>query len=326
MKETDFLKFIAIALIFNSHCDKFYPYPVFATGGAIGNSIFFSLWSFGLYLSEQKQPREFGQWIYRRISRLYPAIWCVVIFLIFPLDLITLKAEFGSLEKYLTFLLAPPFWFLKAILFYLILVFIFISRPSSKNLLVATFLVTILYFIFYFRFLNLNKFSIESLPFKYIFYFLIVIYGIFLGRMNTKIKFSGFRDLFFFIFFVSVMYIHKYFIYKGFVYAYYLQFIQQILLFFIVFFLFKISRSPFVKNTIMDNRIFNILIPFVSNITLEIYIVHFSFRNHLVNLNFGFPFNVIIFLTLTLILSVLINRICKRSLDYLNNLKLVSLN
>ena len=37
----DFIKCLAVALIINSHLDPIYPHSALATGGALGNSLFF---------------------------------------------------------------------------------------------------------------------------------------------------------------------------------------------------------------------------------------------------------------------------------------------
>lgn len=48
-RDTEFLRCVAIIMIVNSHLDVFYPIPALGTGGAIGNSLFFMLSSFGLF-------------------------------------------------------------------------------------------------------------------------------------------------------------------------------------------------------------------------------------------------------------------------------------
>jgi len=70
--DSNILRFIAIALIINSHLDEYYPIPYVATGGAIGNSLFFFVSSFGLLLSEMKNPRGFLDWYSKRVKRIYP--------------------------------------------------------------------------------------------------------------------------------------------------------------------------------------------------------------------------------------------------------------
>jgi len=65
--DTQFLRALAILLVINSHLDKYYRIPYIGMGGAIGNSMFFFLSAFGLYLSQQKQSQNFKEWFTRRI-------------------------------------------------------------------------------------------------------------------------------------------------------------------------------------------------------------------------------------------------------------------
>jgi peptidoglycan/LPS O-acetylase OafA/YrhL len=48
MFDTTFLRFVAIWLITNSYLDKRYPVSAMATGGQLGNSLFFMLSGFGV--------------------------------------------------------------------------------------------------------------------------------------------------------------------------------------------------------------------------------------------------------------------------------------
>ena len=81
--DTQFLRAVAILLVINSHLDRYYPMQHIGTGGAIGNSIFFFLSAFGLYLSQQKQSQYFKEWFTNRISRIYPSLWIVLISLFY---------------------------------------------------------------------------------------------------------------------------------------------------------------------------------------------------------------------------------------------------
>ena len=73
--DTHFLRFVAICLIVNSHLDAYYPTPMLATGGMLGNSLFFMLSAFGLAISWRSHPRPFSEWYGRRIRRILPPIW-----------------------------------------------------------------------------------------------------------------------------------------------------------------------------------------------------------------------------------------------------------
>ena len=65
------LKALAACLITNSHLDKIYPLESLATGGLLGNLLFFAVSGFCLY--HIKQP--FHKWYLKRLLRIYPAVW-----------------------------------------------------------------------------------------------------------------------------------------------------------------------------------------------------------------------------------------------------------
>ena len=79
----DILKFIACIAITNSHYDEVYgPLYSLATGGAIGDILFFFASGFTIFLSNSGQ---FFDYYKRRIKRIYPTIfaWALMCGIIF---------------------------------------------------------------------------------------------------------------------------------------------------------------------------------------------------------------------------------------------------
>ncbi len=82
---TNFLLAVAALLITNSHLENFYPWPLLAGDGLLGNSMFFMVAGLGITLSARRNLRPFGQYYWRRIKRIYPAVLIVVTaFLLIP--------------------------------------------------------------------------------------------------------------------------------------------------------------------------------------------------------------------------------------------------
>lgn len=74
----DILKFIAAILITNSHMELLYSkYSFLATGGAIGDVLFFFCSGFTLFLGRMGR---FDNWYKRRINRIYPTVfaWAIL--------------------------------------------------------------------------------------------------------------------------------------------------------------------------------------------------------------------------------------------------------
>ena len=82
----DIVKFFATLLVLNSHMEICYPkYSFLATGGAIGDVLFFFASGFTLFMGEVK---SFDNFYKRRINRIYPTVlaWAIVCCLIFSRD------------------------------------------------------------------------------------------------------------------------------------------------------------------------------------------------------------------------------------------------
>ena len=74
----DILKFIAAIMITNSHMELLYgKYSALATGGAIGDVLFFFASGFTLFLGRMGR---FDNWYKRRINRIYPTVfaWAIM--------------------------------------------------------------------------------------------------------------------------------------------------------------------------------------------------------------------------------------------------------
>ena len=74
----DILKCLAAIAITNSHMDVLYhPYEQLATGGAIGDVLFFFCSGFTLFYGRMGR---FDNWYKRRINRIYPTIfaWAII--------------------------------------------------------------------------------------------------------------------------------------------------------------------------------------------------------------------------------------------------------
>lgn len=74
----DILKFIAALLITNSHMGLLYgKYDMFATGGSIGDVLFFFASGFTLF---KGRMGRFDNWYKRRINRIYPTVfaWAIL--------------------------------------------------------------------------------------------------------------------------------------------------------------------------------------------------------------------------------------------------------
>jgi hypothetical protein len=302
---TNFLRVLAIALVVNSHMDSLYPakFAFLASGGMMGNALFFALSSWGLLLSMQKQQRAFGEWYLRRIVRIYPPVWVTVILLTFPLGMYAGRIRLDNVLDEMSKFFFPPFWFLEALMIYYALIFCIVRRFSYRRLVIASLPVVVSYALYYVFLLDLSRFSIEGTPFRLIFYFLVVLWGLYLGSQNDKLQFKGLPDVCLVALSVGCIYGHKYLMRRGLLLSY--QFIEHLATFPLLYYFAKVAKSSFIRQTIMGSRYIGKALTFISGMTLEIFMVNNSLD--LLDTKLGtFPLNVIILLAINFVLALLI--------------------
>lgn len=301
--DTQFLRAFAIILVLNSHFDKYYPIPYLGTGGAIGNSIFFFLSAYGLYLSQQKSFKNFKDWFAHRIEKIYPSLWVALILIVMPIMIMQEKMSSSIVIDYIGSFFNPPYWFLQALLIYYLLAYPLINNFKKISIWKIWIILSLIYSAFYIFTMNLSKWSIESLPFVLIHYFMIFLFGIHIAKKQPVI-YSGISNYICLLFLIAFFYVHKYLMMKGLFLHY--QFLQQLVMYPIVYYFMKISRSPLI-NKIMQDQVKSRIINFIAKHTMEIYIVHTAISNIIIKQKIFFPLNVIIFLILTLSLSAIVN-------------------
>lgn len=306
--DTQFLRALAIILVLNSHLDRFYPVPHIGTGGAIGNSIFFFLSAYGLYLSQQKLNRNFKEWMAHRMERVYPSLWIVLILINLPIMTMQGKMSSSMVTVFIGDFFNPPYWFLQALLVYYLLSYPLIKNIKHFNIGFIWIVMSLAYTSFYLLTMDLSKWTVESLPFVLIHYFMIFIFGIYIAK-KPRITYSGISDFISLLLIISLFYFHKYIMLKGTYIEY--QFLQQLFMYPILYYFLKVSRSPLIDK-FMQEGITSRIINFIADHTLEIYIVHTAISGLILKPKMSFPLNVIVFLILTLCMSAVVNNLAKK--------------
>ena len=184
------LRLFAILLVVNSHCEDLYPFSALATGGALGNGLFFIISGF-LYAhsfeNAQKVPR-FGPWYARKIVRIIPITYVYLLASRFG----TLRAliEAGDTAQLLwTFLFPTYYWFMGAFCVFLI-AYYFIVRSRDRRMLPCAFgALLALYIVAYVLFVDKTTWSVESNDsfFRWIYYFAIMLSGACIYRHRKRL-------------------------------------------------------------------------------------------------------------------------------------------
>lgn len=320
--DIDLLRAFAIILVINSHMDPFYPIAVMGTGGAIGNSLFFMLSSFGLLLSEKSRPQRFVDYLVKRVKRIYPVYWLVMVLLMLPIgihyffnnpalfEILAGSFRFTSPLEFGANLFYPPpaFWFLQALMLYYVVGFFFIRQFSIGRLLSGMAVLILLYMVLYARISDFSMLVIEqTMHFKLVFYAMVFLYGIALASLNHRIVYRGPVDVVALLACLVVMYGHKLIALSG--QAQEWQFIQQLALFPMLFFAIKVARAHWLLAFLHRQRRLSSAVSIVAAMTLELYIVHGPIRGLMLPHIGGFPGNVLVYLPVVFLLAYFFYRL-----------------
>jgi peptidoglycan/LPS O-acetylase OafA/YrhL len=304
-KDTNFMRFLAIFLITNSHLDHLYPIPQFGTGGAIGNALFFMLAGYGLALSWEREKRSFLEWYKRRILRIYPSLILVVG--IFDLIIGGGWKSWTFMDYLAAFIWPTPAWFISALMLFYIVIFILLKLKKHNVFLTLIFLLFIPYFYMYLTAVDLSHYTIEGPNrIKWIFYLQIMLFGCYLAYDSDRIRFKNPSSIIYLTAALTVYYASGISFVKGH-YAEY-QFIIHLLTFAIVYFTFAVARSPFVLEKIMVYKKTSFLIALISGVTLEIYLLQYQVYSNVFVTSLFFPINIIVFWILVVLLAFIISR------------------
>lgn len=175
----DILKFFAALLITNSHCDMLYPedMKVLASGGAIGDVLFFFCSGYTLFLG---RGGDFFNWYKRRIKRIYPTVfaWAAVASFVF--------GQGWSMKHTI---MSGGGWFVSCIMIYYVVLWV-VRRYFIEKLLwvfvLTGMLTTVVYSFFGTASWDPNIYGETRL--KWIFYFMFMLLGASTGLRKKKIE------------------------------------------------------------------------------------------------------------------------------------------
>lgn len=292
-----FLKCLAALFITNSHYLRIYPDSLsyLATAGSLGNSIFFFVSGFTLINSHKTQ---FSRWYLKRLTRIYP-----------PVILVTLSLYLLSGDVALwNFVYPTLYWFVNAIMiFYVIYYWV---PKSGRSFLFVLILLFIPYFFIYFKYMNISEFVIETDYFRWIFYFQIMIFGGLLAKLNNPLKYR-LQDGFV-LFLLIVLYFVEKLVSLKYPALLSIQFLQHLLTFPIVYYLYLFAKSDFVINKLMNTRMKKVITG-IASITLEIYLVQFFIIAAFSKI--VFPLNLIIVSALIIVCAYIVHKVIQSLLN-----------
>lgn len=299
----DYLKAFAAILVINSHFDSLYPISEFATGGAIGNALFFAVSGFCLLPIKKK----FGGWYIEKVIKLYvPTVIMTIILIIQDPHSISLSNAFFTL------IWPTRFWFIGAIILFYLLFYLMKKVTKNWHFALVFLVLSASYFIYYFMLLDTSEWVIESGNiytvggfFRLIYYFAAMMIGKYF-RLNVDKPRKHISIYVSCIIFGGVsLYFVKFLMNKN-NNLMHLQFLNQfsVLIFVIGIFLFGLSIETHIAG---NNSIIYKVFKKIGALTLYLYIVQFPCIHF--GERFGFPVNALIALVLIGVSAILLQKI-----------------
>lgn len=288
----DILKVMAVLCVLNSHMEICYGnYSFLATGGAIGDALFFFCSGFMLF---RGKSLRFDNFIKRRISRIYPTVFIVAI---------VGTLLFGKSDNIVSIILYGGGWFVSCIMIYYALIWL-VKAVFFKylNLIwIATLAIVILWFYLWFDH-NGEISMYGNNYFKWGFFFIFMLQGAIMGLEPYKYKFDNFvilKLLCCILAWYSIFILNKYIPFIASI-----QWISLIPLYGITYYTYVLCCAPF-WTKVYNHKIIGQLIYIIGGLCLECYLIqYFIFTD---KLNCIFPFNIPLIMLYVLFISYIIN-------------------
>lgn len=282
----DILKFLAVFLVMNSHMEICYPkFQFIATGGAIGDALFFFASGFTLFLG---RDMRFDEWYKRRINRIYPSILAaaIVAYVIWRFE-----------ENIGDILLGKRYWFIGYIMIYYILIYP-IKKIKKEKIIYWLFIgwLTLIFLCFFVVWRsNISSLYSNKGVCRFLVFFLFMLQGAIMGK-HPELFTSKWWHVPVFLFSVASW---LFLVQKG----NRLVVLSVIPLLFLTYSVYCICNSR-ILSKLYNTRIVGSIIYVVSQLCLEVYLIQkFIFTDAF---NYLFPWNVLVIMLVVIIAAYLV--------------------
>lgn len=292
----DWIKFLSVFLIINSHSDVMYPrFSIIATGGAIGDCLFLFVSGYTLWLNRSELP-SFANWYKRRINRIYPTVivWAMIAGWLGFSDLKCEQILTGGGE------------FVSYIMLYYVILYV-VRKYFFSHLewvyafgIIVTLSVYWLWFPYKYEVSNNGLYGITT-QFRWLPYFIFMLMGAHVGRIADKIRFNAKSDLIMCIT-CLVLFYGVQLISKKFVFVAPYQILTLLPLAGIVYYFYKLCNAKVFKR-LYECHWMKVVVLTVGGLSLESYLIQYCIISD--KLNFLFPFNIPIIMMAILMASYL---------------------
>ena len=282
----DILKFFAAIVITNSHMDALYPhFKVLATGGAIGDALFFFCSGFTLFLGRMGR---FDNWYKRRINRIYPTIfaWAIIRAFVFHND-------HGMQDT----ILSGGGWFVSCIMLYYVVLY-FIQRYMIHHLM---WIIGVVILACSSWFVVADTPNNYNMYFKWFHFFIFMLLGAMMGISKKIYKFHSVWDSMKLLGYIGMFY--TFYALKNIPDCNKLQMLTWFPLMGVTFYFYKVCNCELLKCA-FNHKIIGWPIKFIGSLCLEIYLVQGFLLTDI--MNSIFPLNLFIVFALIVMAAYLL--------------------
>ena len=287
----DILKFIAALLITNSHMEILYgKYSVLATGGAIGDVLFFFASGFTLFLGSEKR---FDNWYKRRINRIYPTVFAWAIMGAF---------FFNHHDDMKYVIIHGGGWFVTCIMIYYIIFYLirWLMKDKLKLIFVIAGLIVIIWYFVINPPFGFNIYG--DTYFKWGHYFLFMLLGATMGISKQDINCSFF-NIIFKLMSCLIVYYGMLALCRKVEQLQHLELLSLVPLLFITYYVYKLCNTKEIKR-LYYNKYAGMVIKFVGGLCLEIYLVQYSLFTD--KMNDLFPLNLLLMMIIIIVVAYIL--------------------
>jgi len=293
----DILKFLAVLFILNSHMGMLYgKFAALATGGAIGNVLFFFCSGFTLFLKPFNGVGGFPDWYKGRINRIYPTVFAVAI---------VLCLFFNQHHDIVWIFLYGGQWFIPCIMvYYVVLYFIGVFLRDKLNWVMGAVALAFcgLYYAMDLEF-PYSLYGDDVHELKWYLYFIFMLLGARMGMMDTSsLAKHQWRNFLLALMSCAAFYAISELTIKV-EQAAFLHVLTVVPLLLMLYFLYLWADGAWARR-LYQSRVGNFVIRFVGGLCLEIYLI----QNWLITdvINFLFPLNILIIACIIVLAAYLI--------------------
>jgi hypothetical protein len=267
----------------------YHPHEFLATGGAIGDVLFFFCSGFTLFMGRMDR---FDNWYKRRINRIYPSVFAWAI----------LSSFFFNCHYDMKYtIIYGGGWFVSCIMIYYVLLY-FIQRfmvHHLKSAFIIASLVVVVWYYFDNQSIGYNMYGKGY--FRWCHYFLFMLLGAIIGISKKDWKFKFRFDFLKFIIclfsYYILLWLRKYPVFES------LQVVTLLPLLGITFYFYKLCNSDTVLK-IYENKIVHYVVFFIASLCLEIYLVQYVLLTD--KMNYLFPLNLFIMFLIVVVVAYIL--------------------